>query len=193
MKTAASLIAAILTAASAQAVSNTVQLVAPQDVFEAALDGRTAVIETALKQNYDVNAGNNEKRTALMFAAFNARTDTVKLLLDAGAEVNRQDIGGTSALMFAASAPNGKDALTLLLDAGADINMIDSNEHFTALMWAAAEGQAENVRLLLARGADTRLQDIDGDTAESFAAKAGHTAIAEFIKNSGAAAKATKN
>ena len=84
--------------------------------------------------------------------------------------------------MFAASAPGGAAVIQLLLDAGAKINKVDTNEHFSALMWAAAEGQPENVKLLLAKGADLSLQDVDGDTAESFAAKAGHTAVAEILK-----------
>ena len=52
-----------------------------------------------------------------------------------------------------------------------------------ALMWAAAEGQPENVKLLLSKGADLTLEDIDGDTAESFAAKASHTTCMEILKD----------
>ncbi len=44
----------------------------------------------------------------------------------------------------------------------------------TALMWAAAEGQTANVNLLIENKADASLQDIDGDTAESFAEKKTH-------------------
>ena len=61
--------------------------------------------------------------------------------------------------------------------------MVNNNEHFTALMWAAAEGQAENVNLLLKHQADTTLEDIDGDTAESFAAKKGYTEIVKILQD----------
>ena len=115
--------------------------------------------------------------------------DVVELIA-AGADVNAQDKTGTTALMFAASAPGGAKTIQLLLDAGAKINTIDNNEHFTALMWAAAEGQLENVKLLLKHKADATLKDVDGDTAESFAAKAGHTAIVKILKE--AAPKKTK-
>lgn len=155
--------------------------------------GHTALvsllIDAALEQHEDVNSIDAEKRTMLMYAAFNGDAPSIKKLIAAGADVNAQDAIGTSALMFAASAPDSKESVTLLLDAGAQINMVDSNEHFSALMWAAAEGQIENVKLLLSKGADLTLKDVDSDTAESFAAKAGHTACAELLKKAAAESK----
>ena len=162
-------------AAQTRATTNQVEVITQQEAIEAALYGKTATIETALKQGYNPDVCDPDNRTLLMYAAFNGQTDIARKLIEAKADVNLQDSTGTSALMFAASAPNGKDTVQLLLDHGAQINMIDSNEHFTALMWAAAEGQAENVKLLLKNKADTTLMDIDGDTAQSFATKAGHT------------------
>ena len=55
-------------------------------------------------------------------------------------------------------------------------------ENRTALMWAAAEGQIKNVKLLLKHKADVSLKDVDGDTAESFAAQKGHTAIVKILQ-----------
>lgn len=176
------LFSSILCTAHAQTSTNQVQIISQQEVIEAALQGKIAPIKTALQQGYKPNAPDPENRTALMYAAFNGQTEIVKMFIEAGADVNLQDKTGTSALMFAASAPTGADTIKLLLNSGAKINMIDNNEHFTALMWAAAEGQPENVKLLLKNKANTTLQDIDGDTAQSFAAKAGHTAVVEILK-----------
>lgn len=162
--------------------TNQVASVSQQEMVEAALYGKLDVIEKGLKQQFDVNQTDPEKRTVLMFAAFNGQTAIVKKLIDAGAEVNAQDATGTSALMFAASAPGGLQSVQTLIDAGAQVNMIDNNEHWTALMWAAAEGQADNVKLLLKHKADTTLKDIDGDTAESFAAKAKHYEVVRILK-----------
>jgi len=164
-----------------QAQTNTTDTNLEPQVIKAALDGKKDIIEQALKRGYDVNTADPEKRTLLMFASFNGHSDIVELLIKAGAEVNAQDQIGTSALMFAASGPSPK-TVELLLKNGAKINMVDKNEHFSALMWAAAEGQSENVKLLLAKGADPTLEDIDGDNAESFAAKAGHTSAARILK-----------
>jgi ankyrin repeat protein len=157
--------------------------ISQQEVIEAALEGKVDTITKALEQGYEINSRDPENRTLLMYAAFNGKIKATQKLLDAGADVNAQDKIGTSALMFAASAPNATETVQLLLDAGAKINMVDNNEHFSALMWAAAEGQAENVTLLLKHKADITLQDVDGDTAESFAAKAGHVTVAKILKN----------
>lgn len=170
-----------LSSARAQS-TNKVATVSQQEMIEAALNGKVAVIDKGLEQKFDVNRTDPEKRTVLMFAAFNGQTAIVKKLIAAGADVNAQDKIGTSPLMFAASAPNGTAAMQALIDAGAKINMVDNNEHFSALMWAAAEGQAENVKLLLKHKADTTLQDVDGDTAESFAAKAKHYDVVRVLK-----------
>ncbi len=185
----ATLITALLTLQGARAAattSNAVEKISQQEVVEAALYGKADVVEKALEQGYAVNDPDQEKRTVLMYAAFNGQTPIVKTLIAAGADVNARDTIGTSALMFAASAPNGKDAASALLEAGAKINMVDDNEHFSALMWAAAEGQAENVEFLLANGADLTLKDVDGDTAESFAAKAGHAAVVKILRDAAA-------
>ena len=169
-------------ATSAEEAAKKPAPISQQEVVEAALYGKVETIKKALAQGYEIDSRDPEKRTALMYASFNGQTSIAKMLIEAGADVNAQDTVGTSALMFAASAPSGSETVQVLLDAGAKINMIDNNEHFTALMWAAAEGQVENVKLLLKHKADASLKDVDGDTAESFAAKKGHTAIAQLLK-----------
>ncbi|MEI6891645.1 MAG: ankyrin repeat domain-containing protein [Pontiella sp.] len=185
------LLAALLLAVPGiQAETNTVKEISPQEVVEAALYGKIEIIEHALKQGFKVNTADMDQRTPLMFAAFNAQIEIIELLIEAGADINAQDQTGTSALMFAASAPGAKESIQVLLDAGAAINLVDKNEHFSALMWAAAEGQAENVKLLLAKGADLSLLDIDGDTAETFAAKAGHSAVAQLLQEAAEKIKA---
>jgi len=152
-----------------------------QLVLAAALEGQLEVVVSALEKGYKVNFQDPSGRTAIMYAAYNGHTEVVRELLKAGAEVDIKDEGGSTALMFASSGPF-LETVTLLLEKGADINAVDSGEHFSALMWAAAEGQLEVVKLLLQRGADLSLKDVDGDTAESFASKAGKFEVAQVLK-----------
>jgi ankyrin repeat protein len=181
----------LVPAGSADEAAEKKEKITVQEVTEAALYGKKDTIRSALSQGYDVNSRDREKRTALMYAAFNGRSDIVKLLLEAGADVNAQDALGNSALMFAASSTDSA-TVQLLIDAGAEINMTDNNEHFTALMWAAAEGRLDNVRLLLKYKADTTLKDVDGDTAESFAAQKGHSDIVAILQAAAPAESGTK-
>ena len=156
--------------------------VSPQQAIEAALEGKPAPIQQALAEGFKVDTQDPNGRTLLMYASFNGHTNVMDVLVKAGADVNAQDKDGSSALMFGASGPSPA-TVKRLLEAGATIDMIDNNEHFTALMWAAAEGQLPTVQLLLQYNADITLKDIDGDTAESFAAQKGHTAIAQLLKD----------
>lgn len=156
-----------------------------EELVSATLDGKTEAITAAIKNGFDPNAVDQQGRCLMMYAAFNGHTETVKALIAAGAQVDKTDSTGSTALMFASSGPFTK-TVELLLENGAEINRVDNNEHFSALMWAAAEGQAENVKLLVKKGADLSLKDKDGDTAESFAAQRGQTAVVELLKQAAA-------
>ncbi len=155
---------------------------ATPEFFDNAAKGNTMAVEKALLGGVDVNSQNPEKRTALMFAAFDGHISTVKLLFTHGAGVNLKDNIGRDALMYAATGPNNS-TVKLLLQKGADVNAADLQEKWTALMYAAAEGQIEVVRTLLESKADPTLKDDDGDTARSFAIKNRHTNVVQLIDN----------
>ena len=57
----------------------------------------------------------------LLVAAENGRIEEIKVLLEAGADVNAKDIGGWSALQWA-SAMGHVETARLLLDHGANVN-----------------------------------------------------------------------
>lgn len=58
--------------------------------------------------------------TPLMYAALNERTETVKLLLSSGADVNYRSNDGFTVLHIAAAKNTGQEIIRLLLKAGAD-------------------------------------------------------------------------
>jgi ankyrin repeat protein len=104
----------------------------------------------------------------------------VKVLLDAGANVNHRDHRGSSALIVAALECN-VEVLRMLLDAGAEVDAADS-DGTTALMLAAARhDNAPMVELLLARGASPLLQDHRGHSALVFAASEDNAESATMI------------
>jgi hypothetical protein len=90
-------------------------------------------------------------RTALMAAARSGQTDTVKTLLEQGADVKAKDNDGLTALMDAATAGQ-TDTVKTLLEQGADVNAKDIYG-MTALMFAKGMGHAEIIQMLKKAGA----------------------------------------
>ena len=86
------------------------------------MNGNAAMIRKLLDAGVDPNSANPGGETALMTAAQVGKVDAVKLLLDRGANDQREDTEhGQTALMWAVGR-NHVDMLELLLARGADIN-----------------------------------------------------------------------
>jgi len=110
-------------------------------------------VRTLLNSGTNVNTRDNNRWTALMFAAWFGNLAAVKLLLDRGANVNaRNNIGSTP--IINATYRGHLTVVRELLDRGANINARD-DEGMTALIWAAYNGRLAIVKELLKRGANT--------------------------------------
>lgn len=75
----------------------------------------------------DVNAPNNHKETLLHTAVQLSNAEMVKLLLDAGANVNPVNVaakGSKTPLHIAAAQPSNAAVVKLLLDAGASPDLL---------------------------------------------------------------------
>ena len=141
----------------------------------------------------DVNAIDNNGRTALIWAAFSGCTEMAKLLISAGADVNIKDNNGETALIWAASS-GCKKMVRLLIDAGADVNIKNNYNGSTVLMMAARDGYTETLQLLInAAGADVNIKNDKGKTALMYAAKKGYTEIAKLLIAAGTDVNAKNN
>lgn len=108
----------------------------------------------------DVNVKNSRGRTSLHIAADKGAYEIVKLLIDAGANVNVLDTYGYTPLSDALSYA---DIVKALLDAGADINL-GRNERFPLLHLAAGMAYDQTITVLVNAGADVNDKDILGNT-----------------------------
>jgi ankyrin repeat protein len=126
-------------------------------------------------ESKSINQQNNEGWTPLMLASRNSNTysteNTVKILIDAGADLNIQEKNGWSSLMLASRNSNTystENTVKLLIDAGADVN-IQLKSGLTALMLASTNSKTDStentVKMLIDAGADVNIQNGRGCTA----------------------------
>ena len=116
-----------------------------------------------IEHGANVNAVSKQGRTPLIIAAsHHGAGDTVRLLLERGADARAKDGMDTTALQQAAGAGD-METVRMLLDKGADVNAADKGGN-TALAGAVSSDRIELVKLLLAKGADV-------NCANSFAGK----------------------
>src|SRR5579864_5015718 len=139
------------------------------ELFQAIRNGDARAIRRALTTE-TLEAPDSRGATPLMYAAAFGSIDAMKMLLEAGADVNAKNNFGASALLWCAR--DGEKA-RMLIEHGADVN-VRSKQGRTPLMLASMrEGGADIVALMLSKGADVNVADTHGETALGLAAEYG--------------------
>ena len=119
------------------------ELGAEVDVFAASATGRMADLTTALRQPGAVSGYSFDGWTPLHLASFFGHRDAVRVLLDAGAQVNAVSRNGlANTPLHAATAGRHTDVAVLLLDRGANPSIRDAGD-CTAAAIAEENGLAE--------------------------------------------------
>jgi ankyrin repeat protein len=127
----------------------------PQDRMYAAIRaGDTAAVAALLQGGADVNMKDRRGgATPLMNAAAFGSVETIRLLLDKGADVNARSASNATALMWAAA---DLEKVRLLVDKGADVNAVSELGHTPLILAAMSGHSSEIVRLLLSRHANPK-------------------------------------
>ena len=159
-------------------------------------DSLKKTIAVLLRHGFKLDGLTNQKKvlesgngfsgqTALMIAVANGNTETIRQLLDAGADVNVANSEGETALLsFTHSYIWDEDeqskAVSLLLDANANVHARNSS-NCTPLLRTAATGLLKVAAALLNHGADLRDRRTDKASILHF----GQTALAIVTQGSG--------
>ncbi|KAL2068810.1 hypothetical protein VTL71DRAFT_15148 [Oculimacula yallundae] len=122
------------------------------------------------------------KSSAVLTMATKANfTRIVKLLVDAGVDINWQDSAGETSLHIAARFGHAECAQILLQgtpEQKADFNLTENTYAWTPLHIASVDGHLPIVELLIEAGADINKPDGSGWLAREHAALRGHLGIA---------------
>jgi ankyrin repeat protein len=142
------------------------------------------VVRLLLPAGADPEARDQHDISALRSAAQDV--ETLRALLDGGADVNAASRGGLTALWQAVRA-KAAPSVQLLLERGAKADIPGGMLDETPLMAAASAGSTELVRMLLRAGADPAVRrQSDGTTALWQAAEQGHGEAVRALAEAGA-------
>ncbi|RYP09799.1 hypothetical protein DL764_001053 [Monosporascus ibericus] len=109
----------------------------------------------------------------------------VRMLVDAGVDINWQDENGETALHLAARFGHEGCAKVLVegtAEQKADLEVAEKTFSFTPLHIAAVDGHLAIAKLIMDAGGDAGKTDSFGWTAKEHAALRGHLKIAEFLE-----------
>ena len=142
---------------------------------QAAARNDVAAIRRLLDDGHEADEG-GDSWTALIWAARTGSIETMKLLLDSGADLNLPGPSGDdwdATPLQHAILQRQSAAVRFLLDRGADPNRGAGPGSLTPLLLAAGDTDPTFVNLLLAHGADATVEGENGVTPLSRAVSAG--------------------
>jgi len=125
-----------------------------KQLIESLLSGHVEGVEALLKDHpdFNVNWGDEIKRTALHAASLNGQTEVVKLLLAHPAiNVNVQTSDRATPILFSCAFGQLSVVQVLLKDPRVNVTLADRDEH-TPLWWTARYGRHEVLLWLIASG-----------------------------------------
>jgi ankyrin repeat protein len=117
-----------------------------------------------------IHAVDNYGRTPLHWASLNSNNSAIRVLVEFGAELDRQDNHGKTALINVSRTNTQSSCLELLLAVGVDVGVI-ANSGRTACNFAALYEQRAALCALVAAGGNLDRNDNNGETPRMVATR----------------------
>src|SRR5690606_31374445 len=129
-------------------LTGTVYGIEEKEFWELCKDGSREEINEAIKNGADINKGDQNKVSPLMYAArYNPDPEVIIFLVKNGAYINGKDKNGETALFYALENSN-RTILHILLSIGANVNVINDRGQ-NALFKAINREDEDATRTLL--------------------------------------------
>ena len=124
--------------------------------FKAVCEGDEATVREALASGFDVNVRDDKLNTALHHATRLGHLNIMRLLIEAGAELNIQNDYDSTALHL---TEKNMDTIRILLEAGADPNIKDKDWDYPYYFAFYGSMTRELTELYIEHGANLMLFD----------------------------------
>ena len=121
-------------------------------------------LQAIIDHDTDIDAADNNNRTALMIGCWKDNVEAINVLLNAGADSRIVDVNGATCFHHAVLGGCSKGTLQAIIDHDTDIDAADNNNR-TALMIAFNKDNVEAIDVLLNAGADSNIPCADGTTS----------------------------
>ena len=164
----------------------------------AALFGDPEFVESLIERDCDVNVAAADGTTPLMACCFRgakngservrgACVSVARLLIAKGADVNRRNVAGNTALDLACDNVLGpwREMISLLLKSGTRLDLCKDAGSWCVTQ-AAGYTNHEPLQLMLEHGADPNSRDLTGNTALIYAAARADLPMVQLLLRSGA-------
>lgn len=163
-------------------------------LWAAGLSPNADTLDYLIKSGGNVNLIDSNGMTPLIWAAGIGQPDSVKILIDNGADLEVAEIHQKETALMRAARIGKPETLSYLVDAGADLNVRNALGH-NALLIASGSAPLEKVQMLVDAGSDLSSTDIRGWNALDHAktrTDANRTAVVEYLESVMPAPEATE-